>query len=257
MKPRKLGAALAAVLAAGAVGGCAEQTRPRMDIDPRADDALHRMSAVLGRAQSFSFRSVATMEEPVDTGQMAQFIRETRILVRRPDRILAESHQGDDVWTVCYQGRSFTVLRKATNTYTSFQVPGRIDAMLDDVAEKHGLTFPLADLLFSDPYKVLTADAHMGRYVGLHEVEGVQCHHLLFTQEGIDWQIWIAAAQEPVPRKLVIDYKSRPGRPEFSAVLSDWNLSAPAAEEQFKSAVPKDAKKVELAQLREAAERGE
>jgi hypothetical protein len=257
MKPRRLGAALAAVLVAGAVGGCAEQTRPRMAIDPRADDALHRMSAVLGRARSFSFRAVATMDEPVATGQMAQFTRENRIVVRRPDRIRAEAHQGDDALFVWYEGRTLTAHDKASNTYATLQVPGQIDAMLDDVALKHGLTLPLADLLFADPYKVLTADAHMGRYVGLDELGRVKCHHLLFTQETIDWQIWVDAGKEAVPRKLVIDYKSLPGRPEFSAVLSDWDLSASTRDEVFRSVVPKNAKKVELAKLFEAAAKGE
>jgi hypothetical protein len=257
MKRTQFEQSIVVLLAAGLLGGCAEQTRSRMNVDPRADEALRRMSTAMSGARSFSFHSVATMEEPVATGQMAQFIRETQILVRRPDRIFAESRQGDDVWTVCYQGRNFSILRKATNTCATAQVPGQIDAMLDDVAEKYGLTFPLADLLFSDPYKMLTADAYTGTYVGLHEVEGVQCHHLLFTQESIDWQIWIAATGQPVPRKFVIDYKSRPGRPEFSAVLSDWNLSAPAGDERFRTVLPKDAKQVELAQLVEAAKQGE
>jgi hypothetical protein len=257
MSNARLKSALGAAALAICLSGCAEQARSRMDIDPRADDALRRMSAAIGGAKSFSFRAVATMDEPVDTGQLAEFTRENRIVVRRPDRIRAEAHQGDDALFLWYAGRTLTVHDKASNTYAALQVPGRIDAMLDDVAAKHGLTLPLADLLFSDPYKTLTADAHMGRYVGLAELGGVKCHHLLFTQELIDWQIWIDAGKESVPRKFVIDYKNLPGRPEFSAVLSDWNLTAPTGDEQFKSAVPKDARKVELAHLFEAAAKGE
>jgi len=220
-----------------------------MNIDPRADEALHKMSAALGRARSFSFTSVATMDEPVATGQMAQFSREVRLAVRRPDRISARGSQDEDALLFWYENKNVTVLDRTANIYASIPVPGRIDAMLDDVANQHGLTLPLADLLFSDPYKVLTADAHTGRYVGLHEVNGVECHHLLFTQEAIDWQIWIDSGKEPVPRKLVIDYKSLPDRPQFTALLSEWNLSASVGDEQFKPVIPKDAKKVEIAQL--------
>jgi hypothetical protein len=248
-----------AVALAAAVCGAAEpasrpsevdvRESPRPRIDPRADEALRKMSVALAGARSFSFRSVAAMEEPIATGQLAQFTRDTAITVRRPDSIVAESHQGDDVLVVCYQGTKLTVLSKTANTYASVEVPGRIDEMLDAVAEKHGLTLPLADLLFSDPYKVLTADALTGKYIGLHEVNAVSCHHLQFTQEIIDWQIWIDAGKEPVPRKFVIDYKSLPARPQFTALLSDWNLSAPAGDERFKLVLPKDAKKAELAQL--------
>jgi hypothetical protein len=254
MKRIRFGSALAAILAAGVLSGCAEQTRSRMDIDPAADAALRKMSAAISGAKSFSFRSVATMDEPVATGQLAQFTRENRIVVRKPDRILAEAHQDDDVLFLWYEGKTLTAFDKATNTYATLPVPGRIDTMLDDVAGKHGLTLPLADLLFSNPYKTLTADVDRGRYVGLVELGGVKCHHLLFTQEFIDWQIWIDAGQEAVPRKFVIDYKSLPGRPEFSAVLSDWNLAAPADENRFKPVLPKDAKQVELKKLISQAE---
>ena len=248
---------IAVILAVGILSGCAEQARSRMDIEARADDALRKMSAAIGGARAFSFRTIVTMDEPVASGQMAQFTRENRIILRRPDKVFAEARQDEDALFLWYEGTNLTVLDKGSNTYAALRVPDRIDAMLDEVAEKYGLTVPLADLLFSDPYKTLTADAHMGRYVGTDDVDGVKCHHLLFTQEAIDWQIWIDAGKDPLPRKFVIDYKSLPGRPEFSAVLSDWVLSAPAGEESFKPAVPNEAKKVELAQLFEAAAKGE
>jgi hypothetical protein len=257
MKRVRFGPVCAALVAAGVASGCAEQARSCLDIDPRADEALRKMSAALGGARSFSFRSVSTMDEPIATGQLAQFTRQIRVAVCRPNEIMAESHQGDDVFAVCYRDTNLTVLDKTANTYASVQVPGRIDEMLDDVARKYGLTLPLADLLFSDPYKVLTADAHTGRYVGLHEVGGVKCHHLLFTQEIIDWQIWIDAGKEAVPREFAIDYKTLPERPQFTAVLSDWNLSAKAGDGQFRPVLPAGAKQVELAQLFEAAAKGE
>jgi hypothetical protein len=59
-----------------------------------------------------------------------------------------------------------------------------------------------------------------------------------------------------VPRKLVIDCKGLPGRPQFAVVLSDWNLSARTRDEQFKAVLPKQAKKVEMAKLLEAGKKG-
>jgi hypothetical protein len=257
MERARHGIAVAVLLVAGLSGGCAEQAARPARVDPRADEALRKMSAALGSATAFSFRSVSTMDEPVATGQMAQFSRETRVLVRRPDRVFAEARQDQDELSFWYEGRAVTVVDKASNTYAAVQVPARIDDMLDELANKHGLTLPLADLLFADPYKVLTADVLTGKCVGLHEVGGVKCTHLLFTQENVDWQIWIDAGKEPLPRKIVIDYKTVPGRPEFSAVLSDWDLSPSAEDGRFKPAVPNGAKKVELARLFETATKGE
>jgi hypothetical protein len=256
MKLLRFTAGGATILAAGILSGCAEQSRPRVSMDPRAENALRKMSDALGKARSFSFQSAAAMDEFIATGQLAQFSRESRIVVRRPDRTFVESRRRDDVWFLWYRGCELTLLDTAAKTYACVKVPPRIEAMLDDVAQKHGLTLPLADLLFPDPYKVMTADAQTGRYLGLHDVSGVKCHHLLFTQAAVDWQIWIDAGAQPVPRKLVIDYKNLPGRPQFTAVLSDWNLSARAKDEQFKAVLPKEARKVEMARLLEAEKKG-
>jgi len=197
------------------------------------------------------------MDEVLATGQLAEFSRETRVLLRRPDRLFAEIHSGQDAWLVWYSGSDVTILDKGANTWASVEVPGCIDDMLDDLARKHGLTMPLADLLFADPYKVLTADVLSGEFVGMHQVDEVECAHLLFVQNNVDWQIWIERGEAPVPRKVVIDYKNQPGRPQFAAMLSDWNLSAATVDDQFKPVLPKDAGRVELARMLRAEREAE
>jgi hypothetical protein len=258
---RQLASRLTVILTAAALGGCTEQAAERFqeqnreqvraakDIDPPADEALRKMSDTLSRASSFSFQATAMMDEHIAPGQLAQSTRQARIVLCRPNRLCVESHEGNDVWTLWYQGRDVTLLDKTGNAYASMGVPGRIDQMLDEAASKHGLTLPLSDLLYSNPYRALTHNALMGRYVGLHEVNGVKCHHLLFTQEALDWQIWIDSVKEAVPRKLVIDYKAAVDRPQFTAILSDWSLSVPAGDEQFTAAIPQNAKKVDLVKL--------
>lgn len=236
-------------IAAGVLSGCAEQVARPARVDPQADEALRKMSAALAGARAFSVRGAMTMDEAVAPGQLAQFSRETRIVVRRPDRLMAERHEGEDVFVAWYTGNELTILDKRANTCAVAGVPGRIDDMLDEIATKYGLTMPLADLLFADPYKVLIADVLTGKYLGLHEAGGVKCDHLLFTQENVDWQIWIDAGRVPLPRKVVIDYKHAPGRPQFTAMLSDWDLAASADEGQFRPALPQGVKKVKLTEL--------
>jgi hypothetical protein len=237
---------------AACLSGCAKPTQRRIDIDPRADEALRKMSTAIGGAKAVSFQAGTTMDEPIETGQLAQFTRDNRIVVRRPNCLFAEACQNEDALSLWYDGRTVTLLDKTSNQYAAFAAPGGIDAMLDDVAHKHGLTVPLADLLLADAYKSLTDEALTGRYVGQNEVEGVKCHHLLFTQELIDWQLWIDAGEKPLPHKFVIDYKAMPGRPQFTAVLTDWNLSATTKDDAFKAAIPGGAKKVDMPQVLKA-----
>ena len=76
---------------------------------------------------------------------------------------------------------------------------------------------PLADFLYADPYAVLMEGVTYGRYLGIHQAAGVACHHLAFSQDTIEWQIWIDAGEKPLPRKLVISYVQEPGEPQYSA----------------------------------------
>ncbi len=248
--------ALSVAAMAWLAAGCSEQNHANRDIDPRAHDALRKMSAEIGGARSFSFAGTLVMDEPVAPGQNAQLTRKVKIAVRRPDRVFVECDEGGDLCKVWYSGGTLNMLDGASKSYAVLSVPGRIDAMLDDVAKRDGLTFPLADFIMSDPYRALTADTLTGRYVEQCELDGVACDHLLFTQELIDWQIWIASKGQRVPLRFVIDYKNLRTRPQFTAQLSDWNLHAPTTGTEFTPQLPPDGKKVDLKQLRQTIAQG-
>jgi hypothetical protein len=150
-------------------------------------------------------------------------------------------------WRLWHKGTSLTVAN--TTAYASCDAPGAIDKLADRLADEYDVVLPLVDMLLPDPYKAMIANVQTGAYLGVHEVDGVKCIHLVFTQENIDWQIWIEQGPRPVPRKLVIDYKQAPGRPQYTAVLSEWNLSPAVDEKMFEPQPPKDAKKVEMTDL--------
>jgi hypothetical protein len=41
----------------------------------------------------------------------------------------------------------------------------------------------------------------------------------------VDFEVWIASGEQPVPLRVVITYKDAPGQPQFRANLTDWNFS--------------------------------
>jgi hypothetical protein len=96
------------------------------------------------------------------------------------------------------------------------------------------------------PIQTLIARVRAGTYLGLHQVNGVKCHHLAFRQDVIDWQIWIEDSDHPVPRKVVITYKEQPGHPQFTAILDKWELSASAPDSAFEFSPPAGAKRIDL-----------
>ena len=144
-----------------------------------------------------------------------------------------------------YDGRTVTVLDKEHNVYATIEAPATIDATFDKLEDEYGVVLPLADLLYADPYAVLMAGVTYGRYLGLHQAAGVECHHLAFSQERIEWQVWIDAGDKPLPRKLVISYVQEPGEPQYSAVIRRWNLESKVPDGLFTFEAPEGAQKID------------
>jgi hypothetical protein len=218
-------------------------------IDPRADKAIKSMSDTLDATGAFSFHVVGAMDKVAKTGQLAQFSRDTRVSVRRPGGLFADT-KGDDVSrSVWYDRNTVTVLDKRAKEYAAIKAPATIEEMLDFVMDEYGLTLPVADLLFQKTYASMIARVQSGTYVGRHSVGEHACHHLAFRQDGIDWQIWIDAGKTSVPRKLVIVFKDEPGQPQYAATIDEWKLSAALSDDLFVFRSQGDAKKVEIAEI--------
>jgi hypothetical protein len=145
-----------------------------------------------------------------------------------------------------YDGKNVTVHDIGRGSYSVIKVPGTIDAALDYVMEKYDLSFPLADFLYKDPYATLIENVRSGHYVGLHNAQGVRSHHLVFSQDQIDWQIWVEDGKEMVPRKITITYKDLLGSPQYTAVLSDWSFNLRLADRLFVPNLPKNLERIEF-----------
>ena len=236
-------------LAAAMFSGCAAPHAPSGDIDAHADSAIRQMCSLLDGAKSFRLKVHATMDGRAETGQLVQFNRSSDIAIVRPDRLHAMTDSIEGKWSVWYRGRSLTVLDRETNEYATEAVPGRIDEMLDYLVENYDLCMPMADLLIGETYNSLLADVEEGTYLGLHLVGDTQCHHRLFRQENIDWQIWIDSGAKPLPRKMVITYTEQPDHPQYVATMGDWELAPAISDDTFTFVPPADAKSIAMADL--------
>ncbi len=181
-------------------------------LEPKADRHLKEACTYLAGLKDFAFRVDETTDEIDDDGQKLQFSDRRHVIVSRPNRLVAESSGDTANRKFCYDGKTVTLYDKTHHTYGTEKAADTIDATLDQIHEQFGYTPPLSDVLFADPYRVLTEKVESGTYVGRNSVGDTKCHHLAFRQKGIDWQIWIAEGDKPLPRKLVITYKREHGR---------------------------------------------
>lgn len=213
-------------------------------VEPKARELLQRMSAVLKEAKALRFHVESTYDEVGGREQKIQFASSADVAVRRPDRLFAV-RRGDAINSrLYYDGKTLSLLEPTLNVYVQFPAPQTIDAAMDHAAEQFGITAPATDLVFSDPGATLLANVVTGEYVGEHYVGPTKCHHLAFTQEAIDWQIWIDAGAKPLPLKLVITYRTEPLAPQFTSVFSQWEFPSTIADKTFQFVPPAKAKRI-------------
>jgi len=239
-----VGLAVAAVLAGAALVGAAEKEAPK--IDPKAEQYLKAMSSYLAGLKTYSFQVEEFFDEVLGDGQKIQLSNQRHLSVCRPDKVFGED-EGDTANSLFYyDGKTVTVYDRGQKTYATEKVPGTIDAMLDDLHERFDTHQTLADFLFADPYKMFMENVQSGTYVGLHHVGKVKCHHLAFRQEHLDWQIWIDAGEQPLPRKLLITFKGQADQPQYTALIHRWDVNPKLSDDLFQFQPPEGVRKVDF-----------
>lgn len=228
------------------------QAAPLPKIAPLADKLLTRSCEVLGAADAFSFHAEVLFDQVLPSAVKVQFAGAIDFSLQRPDE-LAIDYQSDlgskQLW---YQNDTLTIFDRSHLMYASIAVPPSIDSMLDRVAEMHNLRLPLSNLAYSDPCLRISKQIIFGTYVGVNDVNGTDCDHLAFSSSKIDFQIWLDRSKKPLPRKIVINYRTEPGSPEYIAVLADWKFPKQIPNSRFRRQVPGDAKRIDFLKVKES-----
>jgi hypothetical protein len=238
--------------AAGARQQAGEQPRPAASakvkpaIDPKADEMLRRMSDYLAGLKSFSFAAEHATEVVLKSGEKLEFLADSTVTVQRPN-MLRSDRKGEmaDV-SFIYDGKAMTIYGRRMNMYASADAPPTLDAAIDFARERLNLEAPAADLLYSNPYKVLMEDVVSGTYVADATVDGVKTHHLAFRGNETDWQIWIEDGPRPLPRRFVIVSKKVASDPEFAVELREWNLEPRVTPDMFSFKPPAGAERIDF-----------
>ena len=215
-------------------------------VESQADRILREMGEYLRAAGEFTFHADVTYDSVLPNGQKIQYGGTSDVSVRRPDRLRADYNGDQRQSQAIYDGQTITLYDMAVNVYAVAAVPPEIDAAVDQIFDSYGFSVPIADLVYSDPYRVLTEYVESGFWVGRHSVDGTPCHQLAFSQDSIDWQIWIEDGPRPVPRKIVITYKQEPGSPQYTARLSAWDFQPRLSDHYFRFHPPVGADEIEF-----------
>lgn len=244
-----LGAAFASVAQAG-VGIAAPSPRP----EERASKILKEMSDYLAAQTSIAASFDGSIELVTRELEKIQFNSSGDILLVRPDKLRISRKGGFSDVELRYDGKTAALLGKNINVFAQVDAPGSVDQLLNALEDQYSITLPGTDLLVSNVFSAVSANVVEEKYIGPDMVSGVECDHLAFRNDDTDWQLWVHADGDPVPRKLVITNKTATGAPQYTLQFTKWQPKPPVAADSFTFAPPPNGKKLELKDFASLAE---
>ena len=181
--------------------------------------------------------------------QKIQFASSGQMLLSRPDKVRASRVGGYADVEMVFDGKTLAVLGKNLNKYAQIDSAGSIDQLVERLRNQFGLAIPGADIMVSRSYDELMTDVLDAEHIGRGVIDGVECDHLAFRNNDVDWQIWIEVGGRPIPRKYVITSKAVTGAPQYTLRIKDWKTDVPVAADAFMFKPPANSQKVEASAL--------
>lgn len=237
---RHTGYLLAAAFALGASSAVADENHAR--------DLLKAMSDYMGAQETLSFGYDSALAVITTDLQKLELASSGTVSLSRPDKMRMTRTGGYADVEVVFDGNQLSILGKDIGKYVQIPVPGTVEELIDRLRDR-GIEAPGADLLLADLNTALMEPVIDVKDLGSGVIRGVECNHLAFRTESVDWQIWISMGEDPHPCRYVVTSKLMALAPEYRVDVYDWQAGSAVAADDF-SFDPGTATKGELADLR-------
>jgi hypothetical protein len=213
----------------------------------RGRELVQQMSARLAAAADLSV-ATTEMRDVVRGARGKEQVSQTGVYtVRRPNRFYAKmtGGLGLESW---YNGKIATIVAHPNKVFAQAPMPDTIDRTLDALAERYDMALPMGDLFYTSAEKALLSDTTTGGYVGTETVGDTLCFHLAFKDVGVDWELWLPAQGEPLPKRLKVVQKRRTGQPAIDVTFTAWDFAPQVSDATFAPKVPADYEGIALVQ---------
>ena len=217
------------------------------DVDGKALGIFNRMATYLSTAPALSVTVESGYDAVQQSGLKVEFGETRTFTLRRPDhiRIDTETREGNQRG-FRFDGKTIAVFDTDQNVYATVEKTGSIDDAFIYVIDHLHMPIPLSELFASNLPK-FTRNLEELYYVERATIAGVATDHLIGSTRSIDFQVWIAQGDQPLPQRLILTYKHDPGEPQRWAQFRNWDLSPAASDAVFAFAPPKGAEKIPFA----------
>lgn len=211
---------------------------------PVASAILMDAYRYLGSLDKFSFDAVTSNDDVYRDIMLVSYHHKVEVSLQRPDKLRVHVVGDLKNRTTYLMNDTFTMIDNGQNFYGQVEVPKTIDSALDHLFENFNIKSPLANLLYTDLDKRLPPDSR-GHYFGITQIDGKPSHHIGFTNDTQELQVWIEKGQTPLIKKFVIIDKSTVFTPR-SATFIRWDLHPRFDENYFLFKAPDGAQKISV-----------
>jgi hypothetical protein len=193
----------------------------------RAEDKLDKKVVEICKKVGDLYKNAKTLRTEgtivtkiVNDGQKREITVTAVYEIERPNRLSFKSQvngdakKGPDV--IC-DGKTLTVYRKAIQKYVQEDAPKDVSGLRDKSCS----------------------------YVGMDKVDGTPAHHMKFSQDQFDWEMWVASEGKPFVLRMKQSVDGGNGKATTTETYKNSTVDATAAKGAFTFTPPKDATKVD------------
>lgn len=215
-------------------------------IDTVAVSILDRMSAVIGQLSSCSVTIKANYDITSKELGLIKHSDEQQLFLHGPDKLLVKSDGDQGSRDFYFDGKKLSYYSLDKNQYGQIDASMSLVDMIDTVNKLYGIEFPAADFLYPSFVDDILLESKELVYLGLTKVDGKECYHIAGRADDKTFQFWISDDAFSLPVKMVIVYTNQEMRPQYEAVLSDWQVNPTLPDAIFDFTVPHKAGRVKL-----------
>jgi hypothetical protein len=209
---------------------------------------LMSMATELSDAQRFQVDVQVAYDAVQDDGQKIEFGETRQISVERPSLLLTETQDSDGTGEyLLFDGQWITVGDLGAKVYARAPQPGDIDASIKYFLNGLHMRLPLAAMLMRGFPQELEKRTLAINTVEETDILGEPAKHLAGRMKDVDFQVWIATKNRPLPLRIVLTYREAPGQPQFRANFSNWSFNPVFPKNMFAFSAQPGAVEVPLA----------
>jgi hypothetical protein len=212
---------------------------------PDARAILKRMGDFLAAAPALSVTVRAGYDVVQQSGQKIEFGEVVTYTLKRPDRFRVEGQKSNgEKGIILYDGKEITAMGAGAKVYAATSKPGTIQEAIPYMVSDLELEIPLALLFVNSVGPDMLEGVEAADYVETDLLMGAPCDHIAARTGTVDFQLWIAQGDRPLPQRIVLTYKDEPGEPQFWGQFMEWNLTPDVSDSIFAFTPPPGAERV-------------